>query len=482
MKYFAGVVSLAWAWAMPLAAEPVQDAEAHWPQWRGPHANGVSPHGSPPTEFGESKNVKWRVKIPGKGHSTPIVWGDRIFLTTAVPAQPQVVTTPARRAAVRGGSNSNGLMAQRERQGRGDPSRRGRSDRERRGQRGRGRGGFGRIFPTGEHAFVVMALDRNTGKKIWERTAVVTTPHEGYHRQYGSFASNSPVTDGEMLYAYFGSRGIFAYDLEGDLKWKKSLPAQLHKRNAFGEGTAPVIHGDVLLLNCDQEAQSFILALNKRTGEQLWHQDRDELSTWTPPLVVEHAGRHQVVVGGMTARSYDLETGKLIWQAAGMGTNAIPAPVQTDDMVILMTGHRSPNLLAIKLGGEGDLTEDPEYIKWTNQRGNSYTASPVLHNGILYFLTDRGTISAFEAATGKIYYHQQRLPEFASFKASPIAAGEKLYLASEGGDVFVLKLGKTYEALAVNNMGDEMFVSSPIVAGDDLFLRSQDELFCISKM
>ena len=426
MKYFAVVVSLAWVAAMILVAEPVQDAEAHWPQWRGPHANGVSLHGSPPIEFGENKNVKWRVKVPGKGHSTPVVWGDRIFLTTAVRSESQTAG--------------------------------------------------------GEYAFVVMALDRNTGKKIWERTALVATPHEGHHDQYGSFASNSPVTDGTMLYAYFGSRGIFAYDLDGNLKWKKALPVQLHKRHAFGEGTAPVLHEDVLLLNCDQEAQSFLLALDKRNGEQLWRRDRDELSTWTPPLVVEHAGRKQVVVGGRTARSYDLETGEPIWRAAGLGTNPIPAPVQLDDMVILMTGHRSPNLLAVKLGGKGDLTDNPDYIKWTNQRGNSYTASPVLHDGIFYFLTDRGMISAFEAATGEIYYHQQRLPRVSSFKASPIAADGKLYLASEGGDVFVLKLGKTYEALAANHMGDEMFVSSPIVVGDDLFLRSQDEMFCISKM
>ena len=424
MKYFVGAVSLAWLATLTLAAEPVQDADAHWPEWRGPRANGVSLQGNPPTEFGENKNVKWRVTVPGKGHSTPVVWGDRIFLTTAVPA----------------------------------------------------------ASASGEHAFVVMALDRHSGKKLWARTALVATPHEGYHHQYGSFASNSPVTDGEALYAYFGSRGIFAYDLDGNLKWKKALPAQLHKRNGFGEGTAPVLHQNVLLLNCDQEAQSFLLALDKRNGEQLWRQDRDELSTWTPPLVVEHAGREQVVVGGRTARSYDLKTGELIWRAGGLGTNAIPAPVQLGDMVILMTGHRSPNLLAVRLGGKGDLSGNPEHIQWTNQRGNSYTASPVLHEEILYFLTDRGTISAFEAATGEIYYHQQRLPEIASFKASPIAAGGKLYLASEGGDVFVLKLGETYEHLATNKMGDEIFVSSPIVVGDDLFLRSEDELFCISKM
>ena len=264
MKYFAGVVSLAWVAAatMILAAEPVQDAGAALAAVAGAACQrSFASRQSLRLSSAKNKNVKWRVKVPGKGHSTPVVWGDRIFLTTAVRTE-----SPA---------------------------------------------------AGGEYAFVVIALDRDTGKKIWERTALVATPHEGYHRQYGSFASNSPVTDGKMLYAYFGSRGIFAYDLDGNLKWKKALPAQLHKRHAFGEGTAPVLHKDVLLLNCDQEAQSFLLALDKRNGEQLWRRDRDELSTWTPPLVVEHAGRKQVVVGGRTARSYDLETGELIWQAAG---------------------------------------------------------------------------------------------------------------------------------------------------------------------
>ena len=410
----------------------------NWQQWRGPKNDGVA-SGDAPAEFSATQNVKWRVPIPGKGNSTPVIWGDRIFLTTAVPTE-----------AISGSGD----------------------------QRGPG-GGTGAGV---EHKFVVMAIDKSSGKTIWERTATVTKPHEGYHHQYGSFASNSPVTDGATLFAYFGSRGIYAYDLDGNLKWKRDLPVKMQKRLAFGEGTAPVVHENVLLLNCDHEGQSFLLALNKNTGEQLWRTDRDEQSSWTPPLVVEHQGRKQIVVGGAMARSYDFKTGELIWQAGKMGANAIPAPVQFGDMVILMTGYRDPNLLAIKLGGKGDLSDNPEYIKWTNDRGNSYSASPVLHDGILYVLTDRGMISAFDAATGEKYYHQQRLPNPYTFKGSPLAANGKLYMASEEGDVIVLKLGKTYEPLAVNKMGDEIFISSPIIVDNNLFLRSQDELFCISKM
>ena len=180
-------------------------------------------------------------------------------------------------------------------------------------------------------------------------------------------------------------------------------------------------------------------------------------------------------------RSYDLESGDLIWEAGGLGGNAIPAVVNVDnEMVIAMTGWREPNLLAIRLGGKGDITGNTDYIKWTNQRGNSYTASPVLHDGILYFVTDRGMVSAFDAVSGEPHYSQQRLPNTYTFKASPVAANGKLYLASEEGDVIVLKLGKSYEVLAVNNMGDEMFVSSPVIHDGNLYLRSQDDLFCIS--
>ena len=408
---------------------------ASWPQWRGPSNNGVA-ESAAPTKFSATENVKWRVPIPGHGNSTPIIVGDRIFLTTAIP------TTDSRLSSGGGAGGGAGIA---------------------------------------EHEFVVMALDKATGKVIWRRTAITTTPHEGYHEQYGSFASNSPVSDGQTVFASFGSRGVYAYDLDGNLKWKKAI-APLRMRLGFGEGTAPILHGNLLILQHDQQANSYVLALDKRTGEEVWRVGREEESAWAQPLVVEYDGRKQLVTSSTRVRTYDLETGELIWEAGGLGGNAIPAVIQvSEDMVIALTGWRNANLLAIKLGGKGDITGNPEFIKWTNQRGNSYTPSPVLHDGILYLLADNGVLSAFDALTGEVHYMQQRMPGFPSYKASPVAAGGHLYTASENGMATVIKLGKQFEVVAANKMGDEMFVSSPVIVDGDLFLRSQDELFCISE-
>ena len=497
-----------------------------WHQWRGPHNNGVA-ESDAPLHFSDTENVKWRIKIPGKGNSTPVIWGDTIFVTTAVPTEPIPEAAaggrggrpggpggPPRGARGSGGPGGGGFDFNRflERlpeehrkkakellKGRGpwelNDEERGQFReimREAFGGRGPGggpggrRGGFGGRGPGGDprllvnHKFVVMAIDKNSGEVLWERIAAEQTPHEGYHRQYGSFASNSPLIDGETLYVNFGSRGFYAYDLAGNLKWKKDL-GRLQIRMAFGEGIAPVVHGNHLVIQNDHEGQSYVVVLDKRNGKELWRVERDEHSSWPQPIVVEYEGQKQLITSSTRIRAYDLENGDLIWEAGGLGGNAIPAVVNVDnEMVIAMTGWRDGNTMAVKLGGKGDLTDDSDYVKWTNQKGNSYTASPVLHDGILYFVTDRGMVSALDAKSGEKFYHQQRLPEAYSFKASPVAANGKLYLASEEGDVIVLKLGKRYEVLATNKMGEEMFVSSPVITGGDLFLRSQDELFCIS--
>jgi outer membrane protein assembly factor BamB len=371
-----------------------------------------------------------------------VIWGDRIFVTTAVPMK----TAPAAQGA--GGSRGGG---------------------------GAAAGGAGAGV---EHRLAVMCFDRNTGKLLWDQTAVTATPHEGYHQRYGSFASNSPVTDGKLLYAFFGSRGIYAYTLAGEMAWKKEFPP-MKMRNQFGEGSPTVLHDNVLLLKFDQEADSYLVALSAADGKELWRVTRDEVSSWSPPLVVSHQGQKQVVVSASTkVRSYDFQTGKLIWECAGLGTNVIPAPVHVGDMVIVMSGHREPNLLAIKLGRTGDLT-GTDAIVWTNQRGNSYSASPVFHDGKLYVLTDNGMLSAFDARTGKPYYHQQRLPKPYNFKASPMAAGGKLYLSTEEGDVVVVKLGETFEVIATNTMPDEFFIASPAVADKSLYLRGRNTLYCI---
>lgn len=412
------------------------NGDDHWPQWRGPFFNGVA-RGGAPTEFGDAKNVKWKVPIAGRGFSTPIIWGDRIFLTTAVPTGK--VTTAAQPRHPNGG------------------------------------GGAGQ-----EHQFIVLCLDRKTGKTLWERIAKTAIPHEGYHRTYGSFASNSPLTDGKYVYVTFGSRGTYCYDFEGKLVWEKDLGVQMRMRNEFGEGTAPLLAGNQLILNCDQEGDSFVVALDKRNGKELWRTARDEVSTWATPLLIEHKGRKQLVISATKkVRAYDPDNGKQIWECAGLGVNAIAAPVWQGDLVYAMTGHINPKLMAIRLGREGDLT-GTDAVVWSHTRGLSYTPSPVLHQGKFYALTDNGMLSCFDAATGKPYYHQQRLPQPDSFKASPVGADGKLYLASESGVVTVIKMGEQFEVLATNTLTDEFFVASPVVAAGELFLRSRSHLFCIS--
>lgn len=428
--------------AFLLSALSLTAAVDDWPRWRGPRNDGVA-RGDVPTEFGEGKHVAWKLDIPGRGFSSPVMWGDRIFLTNAVP----IADAPAPAAA----GTDNGP------------------------RRGAG-GGAG----TGkEYKFVVLAIDAKTGKVIWERVAKTATPHEGYHQMYGSFASNSPVTDGKHVIAFFGSRGLYCYDLDGKLIWEKQF-SPMHMRLQFGEGAAPTLHGNTLLLNFDQESGSFFVALDKNTGKEIWRKERDEVSSWSQPYVVKVNGREQVILSATArVRAYDLATGEVIWECKGLGANVIPAPVVLDDkLVIVMSGFRDPNLLAIKLGGKGDLT-GTDAVVWTNQRGNSYTPSPVLHDGKLYMLTDNGMLSCLDAAIGKPYYAQQRLPKPYNFKASPVAVNGKLYLAAENGDVIVVKLGETFEILATNSFSDHVFIASPAVSGGSMYLRSDKSLFCI---
>ena len=280
------------------------------------------------------------------------------------------------------------------------------------------------------------------------------------------------------MYAFFGSRGIYCYDLNGKLIWEKAFQP-MRMKLGFGEGVAAVLDGNSLYLKFDQEQGSHLLALDKQTGKEIWRVSREEGSSWSPPLIVTHNGRKQMVVSASTkVRSYDPATGKLIWECAGLGSNVIPAPVINAGVVYVMSGHREPNLLAIKLGREGDLT-GTDAVLWTNNRGNSYTGSPVLHDGKLYFVTDSGLITCLDAHTGKAHYQQQRLPRSYNFKASPVGANGKLYLATEEGDVVVVKMGEKYEVLSVNTLTDQMFIATPAIAGGSLYLRSQEALYCV---
>jgi len=439
---------------------PLFGADDDWPRWRGPWNNGVA-RGDAPLEWSDTKNVGWKVDIPGRGFSTPVLWGNKIFLTTAVPVGEPVTSAPPPQPPPGGpGGPPPGGPG-----GPGGPPR---------GGRGPGGGaGAGQ-----EHKFIVLALDRKTGKVLWEQTVKTAVPHEGYHGRYGSFASNSPVTDGKYLYASFGSRGVYCLDLNGKLIWKKEDVPQMRMRNAFGEGVAPTIDEKNIYLKYDQQQGSTLITLDRMTGKELWRVDRDEQSSWSAPVLVTHGGKKQLIVAGAKVRAYEPDSGKVIWEAGMLGSNQIPQPVVQNDVVIAMSGYQNPNLLAIKLGGEGDLS-GTNSILWTNQRGNSYTASPVLHDNKIYILTDNGQLSCFNATTGEAYYRQQRLPKPYNFKASPVAANGKLYLATEEGDVVVVKMGEQFEILATNTMEGQFFVSSPVISDGEIFLRSDKSLFCI---
>jgi outer membrane protein assembly factor BamB len=345
---------------------------------------------------------------------------------------------------------------------------------------GRGRRGGGGPALV-EHRFDVIALDRATGKVAWQKTATVATPHEPHHHMYGSFASNSPITDGKRVYASFGSRGLYVYDMNGTELWKNDFGVNLQMFRQFGEGAAPVLDGDRLIMLMDHQGESFLAMLDAATGNELWRTPRtgDSVTNWSTPYVAEHAGKKQIVVSASArVHSYDFDTGKPIWSATGLGQNTIPQPVQHGNLVFAMSGFRNPKLLAIRLGREGDLT-GTDAIVWTQDRGLSYTASPALHDGILYMITDTAMVSAFKADTGEPLYHQVRLPKPYNIKSSPVIANGKIYYSTEEGDVIVAKTGPSFEILATNTLGDQSFVATPAIDGGDIFLRSRTHLFKI---
>jgi outer membrane protein assembly factor BamB len=472
--------------AVPVHADDFADQKArNWHQWRGPEATGIAPHGKPPLEWSESKNIKWKVPIPGRGSASPIVWGDRIFVVTAVKTERTAETAGAavdQPTAFRLASypNSRTLLAQRDGD-RPDGERRGRGEFGRGGfgRGGFGRGGFGIQQPTNFHEFVVMCIDRKTGKTIWQRTATDQIPHEGHH-QTGSFASASPITDGRHLYVSFGSRGIYCYDLDGKPQWNKDL-GDLKMRMAFGEGASPAIHGDMLVLNFDQEENSAIIALDARTGDERWRVPRDEVSTWATPLIVEAAGRTQVIASGDNrVRSYDLTNGELIWECGGLGSNPIACPLIYEGLAIAMSGHRDPAGIAVPLDAKGDVT-DTDKVAWQIDEITPYVSSPLLYGDTIYFVKSRDAIlSSIAAKTGETVINRKRLPDMSSVYASPVGADGRVYFASREGVTNVLKHGPEFEVLATNVL-DETIDASPAIVGNDLIIRGENHLYCISE-
>ena len=422
------------------------DASENWAHWRGHGGNGVSLTATPPTQWSENQNVKWKKEIPGRGSGSPVIWENRVFVVSAVSQNSESVgDTPPPRG----------------------------------GKGGKGKGG-GRSGALPILSFQLFCFDRETGELLWNETAVEAKPHEGTHQTNG-FASASPCTDGERVYAHFGSRGLFCYDLEGKQLWSRTDFPPMMTRAGFGEGSSPTLAGDKILVPWDHEGDSALYALDKKTGETIWKTDRDEPTCWATPFVVEGNGTTQVVMNGENfARAYDLETGAELWRCDGQTARPVASPVSSDDLVFIGSGFRGSFLGAFHLDGKGDI-EDSEAVAWSTSDDTPDIASLLLSEGRLYFHKGKtGILTCLEAKTGKVLFGPERIPGVSSTYASPIAAGGHIYLTGRSGTITVIKDAPTLEVVATNSLGEGVD-ATPAPVGKELFVRGERHLFCLSE-
>jgi outer membrane protein assembly factor BamB len=414
----------------------------NWHQWRGPEANGFAPDADPPINWGNESNIKWKVAVPGQGESSPIVWGDRLFITTAIATDRKEEEPPTETPDAPGG---NPFRIER---------------------------------PTNYHQFVVLCYDRQSGKLLWQRVATEQVPHEGHHKDHG-YASPSPVTDGQFVYASFGSRGIYCWDMDGNPRWNRDL-GDLRIYRFFGESTSPVLDGETLIVNWDHEGDSFLYALDARTGETKWQVPREPHTSWSTPLVVDSGGRKQIVVNSNSkARGYDFETGKVLWECGGQTRAIIPCPVVHEGLAYLMSGYPGSALLAVPLDADGDIT-DSDKIAWAHNQDTPYCPSALLYDGKLYFnKSNNAILTCLDARTGKPIIEKQRLPDLSNIYASPVGAAGRIYFTGRDGTTLVLAHGPEVKVLATNKL-DESIDASPALVGREMFLRGKENLYCIS--
>lgn len=399
----------------------------NWSHWRGPLANGSSPDATPPIEWSATQNVKWKSPVPGRGSGSPVVWEDKVFVVTAVAAD---------------------------------------------GKRGFDGERFSKL------TFKLFCFDRKTGKVRWQKDAVTATPHEGTHSTNG-FASASPCTDGKLVYAHFGSRGLYCYTTEGELIWKRDDFGNMKTRNSFGEGSSPTLVDDKILVPWDHEGPSSLYALNRFTGKTIWKTERDEPTNWCTPLVVEHNGGKQVIINGQNfIRSYDLKQGKELWRIAGKAQRPVTSAVAIDDLVIVTSGFRGSYGGAFRLSGRGDLKGTKDEV-WSWKKNTPDLASPLLSGNLLYFHKAKSaSLSCVNPLTGEAYYTASKIPGLSTLYASPVAAGGHVFVTGRSGTTAVIKDGKKLEIVSTNSV-DEGVDATPALVDDQIFIRGERHLFCI---
>ena len=424
-----------------LVGEPSRgfaDETPSWSEWRGPNANGVALNVKPPIEWGTEKNVRWSIAIPGRGHSTPVAFGDRIFLTTAIPIGAKL----SPKMSGRPGEHDN-------------------------------------LEVDSKYQFVVLCVDRKEGAIVWKKVVHEAIPIEAGHNT-ASLASASPVIDDEHIYAHFGSHGLYCLDFDGNLEWQKNF-GQMHSKHGHGEGASPTLSGSTLILNWDHEGKSFLTALDKSTGNELWRRDREEDTSWSSPIVIDQSGKKQVVVCGTNrVRGYDLRSGETLWQCGGMSSNIVATPVFANGVLYVGSSYEKKVLMAIDLNGATGDISGSKHILWSRTRGTPYVPSMLLYDESLYFLTHyQNVLTRVHGPTGKDSPGPIRLGSLGNIYASPVGANGYVYITDLSGTTEVITHSETPRTVAVNRL-DENVNASLAIVGNEIFIRGEKHLFCIS--
>jgi outer membrane protein assembly factor BamB len=443
-------------WALVLAAAlsvNVGAASAQWPQWRGPGGLGISDETDLPIEWAvaspgtPAKNILWTTEIPGRGHSSPIVWNDRVFLTTSIKEE----QVPGRKAPVHLGFDR--------------------------------RPGY--VHPDStdvdyKHALRVLAIDGATGKIVWDKVAYDGVMADDRHRK-NTYASSTMATDGERVFAFFESAGLYAYTFDGTLAWKKDLGGII--KAGLGPGTSPVVYRNLIILQCDQEMGdgSYIVALDRRSGNEVWRAPRTNRRSWATPLIVHTESRDELVASGAeSVIAYDPATGRELWRTSGTVSHPIPSPVATKGIVFMSAGSQSKVAFAVRPGGSGEVRDTPAML-WKYNKGTAYVPSPIAIGDYVYFMTDAGLLTCIDAVTGERKYEGGRVPVPATFFASPISYNGMIVLTSEDGDSFVVKAGPVHEVLRTNTVGEPVY-ASPAIANGTIYIRGDRHLFAVRKI
>lgn len=437
-----------------LLAAPVWSNDlkkTNWPSFRGHHAAGVVENQNLPDNWDGAKgtNIKWKTRIPGLSHSSPIVWGDRLFVTTAVSSAGNDKFKP--------GLYGDGTASE---------------DRS-------------------SHQWKLYALDKKTGKIVWERTAYEGVPREKRHIK-ATYANSTPATDGRYVIAFFGSQGLYAYDMKGRLAWKKDLgvlDAGAYDIPSYEWGTAssPIIYKDLVIVQCDTQKEDFLLASDIKTGKTVWKASRDEFPSWGTPTIYAGAQRTELVTNASNfIRGYDPDTGKELWRLGGSSKITAPTPVYSGNLIVVASGRRpEAPIFVIRAGATGDITLEKgqsasNAIAWSKQQRGSYMPTPLIYGDHLYVLANQGVFDCYDLKSGAEIY-RERLPHHGSgFSGSPVAADGRIYLPSEDGDIFVVKAGPKFELLATNQMG-ELLMATPAISSGMMFVRTQQHVFAVSR-